>query len=172
MGRGGHRHGAGRPKGTGKFGEKTIPLRVPESLLNAVNELLEGEGYEVPLYSSKVAAGAPDVADSYVDRMINLASFMVRNPKDTFCVQIQGESMINAGINPDDIVVVDRRLEPRNGKIIVAAVNGELTIKQLKMHGSNIMLMPANDRYEPIVIGDDTDFHIWGVATNIIKNIN
>lgn len=171
MGRGGQRRGAGRPKGTGKFGEKTIPLRVPESLLDAVNELLEGEGYEVPLYSSKVAAGAPDAADSHVDRMINLASLMVRNPKDTFCVQIQGESMINAGINPDDIVVVDRKLEPRNGKIVVAAVNGELTVKRLKMQNSHVMLMPANDRYEPIVIGDDTDFHIWGVATNVIKAI-
>ena len=171
MARGGTRKGAGRPRGTGKYGEKTIPLRVPESLVDAVNELIENQGYEVPLFSSKVAAGVPDMADDHVDQTINLASYMVKNPEDIFCVRVQGESMINAGIDPDDILVVDRKLEARNGKIIVAAVNGELTVKRLRKDSEQLLLMPENDNYDPIIIGEDTDFHIWGVATNIIKRL-
>ncbi len=172
MARGGTRKGAGRPRGTGKYGEKTIPLRVPESLVSAVNELIENQGYEIPLFSSKVAAGLPDMADDHVDKTINLASYMIKNPDDTFCVQVQGESMINAGIDPDDILVVDRKLEARNGKIIVAAVNGELTVKRLRKDSEQLLLMPENDNYDPIIIDEDTDFHIWGVAINIVKEIS
>lgn len=165
---GGKRQGAGRPTGTGKFGEKTVPVRVPASLLSDVRTFVESGGYSVPFFTSKVAAGMPTFADDHVNR-ISLASHFVKHPGDTFCVQVQGESMINAGIEPDDILVVDRKLEARDGKIIIAAVNGELTVKRLKRQSGKVFLMPENENYNPIEIAENEALHIWGVVTNVVK---
>ena len=165
---GGKRQGAGRPRGTGKFGEETIPIRVPASLLSDVKAFVETGGYSVPFFTSKVAAGQPTWADDHVNR-ISLASHFVRHPGDTFCVQVQGESMIDAGIEPDDILVVDRKLEARDGKIIIAAVNGELTVKRLQRKSGKVMLMPENKKFNPIEIAEDESLHIWGVVTNVVK---
>ena len=172
MARGGARKGAGRPKGTGKFGEKTVPVRVPISLLEEVQSFIELRGYSVPLFSCKVAAGSPVWGDDHVDRHITLAPDLLRKRDDTFCVQVDGESMLDAGINPDDILVVDKSLPAESGKIIVAAVDGELTVKRLRQTNEEVTLRPENKAYEPIKITERTGFHIWGVVTNIIKQAN
>lgn len=172
MPRGGARKGAGRPKGTGKFGERTVPIRVPSSMVVDVTEFIEAKGYSVPLFSYKVAAGDPVWADDYIANHIFLSPQMMRNEEDTFCVQVDGESMLNAGIDPDDILVVDKSLPAEHGKIVIAAVNGELTVKRLQKRGRKLTLMPENKAYQPIVIGEGTDFHIWGIVTNIIKKVN
>ena len=172
MPRGGARKGAGRPRGTGKFGERTIPIRVPASMVGGVTRFIEAKGYSVPLFSYKVAAGNPVWADDYIAEHISLSPQMMRSPEDTFCVQVDGESMLNAGIDPDDILVVDKNLPAEHGKIVIAAVNGELTVKRLWTEGRKVTLMPENEAYQPIVIGEEADFHIWGVVTNIIKKAN
>ena len=172
MSRGGVRKGAGRPKGSGKFGERTVPVRVPASMVDDVTAFIEAKGYRVPLFSYKIAAGDPVWADDYIANHISLSPQMIRNSEDTFCVQVDGESMLNAGMDPDDILVVDKSLPAENGKIVIASVNGELTVKRLWQKSGKVTLMPENEAYQPIAISEGTSFHIWGVVTNIIKEAN
>ncbi|MBN66270.1 MAG: DNA polymerase V [Rickettsiales bacterium] len=170
MPRGGVRPGAGRPKGTGKFGEKTVPVRVPMSMVEEVQAFIEAKGYNVPLFSCKVAAGEPVWADEHIEDYLRLSPDMVRKQEDTFCVTVSGESMLGAGINPGDILVVDRGLRASDGKIVVAAVDGELTVKRLQKANSRVTLLPENIAYEAIEINEENNFHIWGVVTSIIKS--
>ena len=138
---GGFREGAGRPKGSGKYGEKTQPIRVPISLVTEVkNFIVKREDvyenvYELPLYSTRVAAGLPSPADDTVDRYLNLNEYLIESPTETFCVKAIGDSMINAGINENDILIVDRSLKPTHGKVIIAVLNNELTVKRLELKG-------------------------------------
>ncbi len=171
MPRGGVRPGAGRPKGTGKFGEKTVPVRVPMSMVEEVQAFIEAKGYNVPLFSCKVAAGEPVWADEHIEDYLRLSPDMVRKQEDTFCVTVSGESMLGAGINPGDILVVDKAIEVTNGKIVVAAVDGHLTVKRFCKTNDVKELVPENEDYQPIEINDQTDVVIWGVVTNIVHQV-
>lgn len=171
MPRGGVRPGAGRPKGTGRFGEKTVPVRVPMSMVEEVQAFIEAKGYNVPLFSCKVAAGEPVWADEHIEDYLRLSPDMVRKQEDTFCVTVSGESMLGAGINPGDILVVDKALEVTNGKIVVAAVDGHLTVKRFCKTNGGKALLPENEDYQPIEINEQTDVVIWGVVTNIVHQV-
>lgn len=171
MSRGGKRSGAGRPRGTGRFSEPTKPVRIPESMLDDVAKFVQQRGYSCPLFSSRVAAGGPVFADEHSEGHVNLSEMLVRNPEDTFFVTVSGESMLNAGIHPDDLLVVDRSIKPVNGRIVVAAVNGEVTVKRLEKTANSVRLLPENPAYSPIEITDGTDFHIWGVVTNVVHGV-
>lgn len=206
---GGHRIGAGRPSGTGKFREKTRPLRIPESLIPKVSELLdyfvEGAqpshpdhqalptqvliqdynvpsfvGYlpsdnppvnQFPLYSNRVSAGFPSPADDHIEAKLDLNQYLVKHPSATFFVRVEGDSMINAGIHENDLLIVDRSLKPTHGKIIIAVINGELTVKRLSFDKNQILLLPENERYPNIRIDDTMEFNIWGVVTNVIHMV-
>jgi DNA polymerase V len=194
-GHGGYRPGAGRPTGTGKFGEKTKPIRVPRSLLPQITELLkahkagdkkifmmpqnvdimlpdqDAEHSGAPFYSGMVAAGFPSPADDHQESKLDLNEYLVSHPAATFFVRVQGLSMIDAGIQPDDILVVDRSLDPAHGKVIVAALDGELTVKRLNKKNGQITLMPENDDYDPIEITAEMSFIIWGVVTSVIHKV-
>jgi len=169
MARGGARAGAGRPKGTGKYGEKTITVRIPASMGDAVKDFVENQGWQIPLYSSKVAAGTPCWGDDHVGDTLNLSECLVRDPAKTFCVQAHGDSMVNAGIEPDDILVVDGGIEAKNGHIVVVAVDGDLTVKRLWKEKGRLFLKPENDNYQPIPIQENNSIHVWGVVTSVIK---
>lgn len=171
MPRGGARPGAGRPKGKGKFGEATKPLRVPESLVDEVMGYVESKGYKLPLYACKVQAGFPSPADDYMEGKLDLNSHLVKHPTATFFVRVTGESMLGAGIHPGDILVVDRSLEAKNGRIVIAALDGELTVKRLNKSSEGTSLMPENDNFNPIEITDQNDVVIWGVVTNVIHKV-
>lgn len=172
MAKGGRRMGAGRPKGTGKYGEKTIPLRVPESMVAAVTSMMGGmREYDVPLFSSRVAAGAPDDVDSHIDRVVTLPAHLVLSHKDTFCVQVQGDSMINAGIYDGDILVVDRSQELTNGKIVVAMVDGQATVKRFKRDKTGITLLPENDNYQPIIVTQGQTLDISGIVVGVVRKV-
>ncbi|NOQ80005.1 MAG: translesion error-prone DNA polymerase V autoproteolytic subunit, partial [Gammaproteobacteria bacterium] len=147
MPRGGKRSGAGRPKGTGKFSESTKAIRVPESMVERILEYAHAGGFKLPLYGGKVAAGCPAPTDDYIEGMIDLGEYLIDDPSTTFFVRVTGYSMINAGIHPDDILIVDRGLEPRHGKIVIAAVDGELTVKRLYKKQDEVRLMPENDDF-------------------------
>lgn len=190
--RGGSRPGAGRRPGTGPFGEKTRTVRIPESQIPAVRRFLEanrhpgivlptgGEVYAVtltprrlsrPLYGSKVQAGFPSPADDYVEQQLDLHELLVKREAATFYVKVQGDSMVGAGIQEGDILVVDRSVEPVDGKIVIAVLNGELTVKELSRKHGKVQLIPRNDAYPPIDISSESDLIIWGVVTGIVRQL-
>jgi DNA polymerase V len=168
--RGGKRHGAGRPYGSNKYGEATKPMRIPiskfDKVISYINELQSV--YELPLYSNKVSAGFPSPADDHLECKLDLNSHLIHHPSSTFFVKVSGDSMINAGIQSGDMLIVDRSIKPEHGKIVIAAINGELTVKRLSKQGGQVKLLPENEQYSPIEITDEQDIIIWGVVTYVI----
>lgn len=167
MGRGGARKGAGRPSGD----VKTKPIRVPEHMISAITEFVAAEGYQLPLYSSKVSAGLPSSAEDDIDKKLDLNKLLIQHPADTFFVRVSGESMLNAGIHPDDILVIDKSIKPSNGKIVIAAIDGYLTVKRLVKTENGFQLHAENAKYKPIILQENNDVHIWGVVTNVIHPV-
>ena len=169
--RGGVRAGAGRPKGQGKFGEKTKPIRIPISKIDSVMNFINNSNISLPLYSSKVPAGFPSPADDHMEGKLDLNTHLVKHPTATFFVKASGDSMLGAGIHDGDILVVDRSLEPRTGKVVIAAVDGQLTVKRLQKKGSKTFLVPENKKFRSIELNESNDVKIWGVVTNVIHKV-
>ncbi|MCL9685726.1 LexA family protein [Legionella maioricensis] len=161
--RGGKRVGAGRPKG-----EPTKTIRVPVSQLSELERLKNPAMYHLPVFASKVQAGFPSPADDYIERYLDLNAEYIKHPSATFLVTATGDSMIDAGIYSGDVLIVDKSLEAVDGKIVIAAVNGELTVKRLSRKNGRVQLMPANSKYKPIDITDEQDVVIWGVVTLVL----
>ena len=122
----------------------------------------------LPLFLERVSAGFPSPADDYLEDRLDLNHHLVKHPAATFFVRASGDSMLGAGIHPGDILVVDRSLDPANNSVIIAAVNGDLTVKRLVKTGSALLLAPDNERYRPIEIREGMDFEVWGVVTAVI----
>ncbi|MDD9912713.1 MAG: translesion error-prone DNA polymerase V autoproteolytic subunit [Alphaproteobacteria bacterium] len=173
MTRGGKRTGAGRPTGTGQYGEETKPVRVPVSKVNAVKDFIKNETElpTLPLYGSDVQAGGPTPADDYVENQINLHDYVVERPAETFFVRAKGQSMKNIGIGDGDLMVVDRSIAPRNGHVVIAAVDGDLTVKRLNKTTDCLELLPENEEFQPIRVSSEQHCHIWGVVTNVIHRV-
>jgi DNA polymerase V len=167
--RGGRREGAGRPIG-GKYGqEETKTIRVPISRIDDIQTLLDKKNRnEIPLYSSKVAAGFPAPGDDYIEKNLNLNQHLIKHPAATFFVVASGDSMTGAGIKSGDLLIVDRSLEAKHGKIVIAAINGELTVKRLSKLEGRLQLLPANPDYKPIDITDTHELVIWGIVVHVI----
>ena len=121
-----------------------------------------------PLYSSKVSAGFPSPADDNLEKSLDLNSYLIKRPAATFFVRVNGDSMINAGINDNDILVVDRSVKPSHGKVIIAVLDRQMTVKRLYKRYGKIILMPENDLYKPIEIQDHMNMEIWGVVTSSV----
>lgn len=169
--RGGKRLNAGRPKGLGPYGESTKPIRVPVSLIASIHQFISSKGYALPLFSSRVQAGFPSPADDYQEATLDLNSHLIKHPAATFFVRVAGNSMINASINHNDLLIVDRSLTPSSGKIVIAIVNGEFTVKRLKKTAKKVFLVAENPDYSDIEITEDSHCQIWGVVTNVIHSL-
>ncbi|MBA2649526.1 MAG: translesion error-prone DNA polymerase V autoproteolytic subunit [Legionella sp.] len=128
--------------------------------------------FKVPLYSNSVSAGFPSPADDYIQSKLDLNEHIIHHPAATFFVRASGDSMKDAGIQSGDMLVVDRSLEPLHGKIVIAAINGELTVKRLCRQSGRVRLLPANTKYQPIDITEEQDLVIWGVVTHVIHETN
>jgi DNA polymerase V len=166
---GGNRSGAGRPRGTGKYKAPTKTMRVPVNMQEAISTYIDSKGNSLPFYSSTVQAGYPSPAqDEAEPERVNLYSLLIENPDETYVLKASGESMINAGINPDDMLVVDRKQPAINGAIVIASINGEFTVKRLEHKNGQPVLMPENPDYQPIPVGENDDVHIFGVVTHSI----
>ncbi|MBE17696.1 MAG: peptidase S24 [Nitrospinae bacterium] len=124
-----------------------------------------------PLYDYRVSAGFPSPADDHLEKNLDLNEYLIKNPNSTFFVRVQGESMLGSGINSDDILIVDRSLEASNGKIIIAVLYGELTVKRLRFSKNEIWLDADNEKFDSIKITEEMNFHIWGIATNVIHKL-
>lgn len=125
----------------------------------------------IPLYTSLVPAGFPSPADDYLENPIDLNSYVSKNPSATYFVRVDGDSMINSGIFDGDLVAVDRAVEAKSGHVVIAAVNGELTIKRLIKQNETWYLSPNNPSYKPIEISEELDCVIWGVVTYVIHSL-
>ncbi|WP_286991384.1 translesion error-prone DNA polymerase V autoproteolytic subunit [Shewanella sp.] len=126
--------------------------------------------YRLSLFSSLIAAGFPSPAQDYVEQTLDLNELCIKHPAATFFVKVQGDSMIEAGIFSGDILVVDRSLQPAHGDTVVAAVNGEFTVKQLQLRPV-VQLLPRNALFSPIAINDESELNIFGVVTNVVKKL-
>ncbi len=169
---GGRRPGAGRPVGSGRFREPSRPIRIPISDVDRVMRYVENRCYKIPLYQTAVSAGFPSPAEDDVDAELDLNELLIKHPAATFFLKVSGDSMINAGIHNGDILVVDRSLTPSNGKIVIAAVNAELTVKRLQTKGKKVFLVPENGAYPILEVKEEMDFRIWGVVTNVIHALH
>lgn len=126
---------------------------------------------EFTMFESRVAAGFPSPADDSAQRGIDLNEHLIKNAPATFFVRAEGESMLGAGIHPGDLLVVDRSIKAIHGKVIIAAVNGELTVKRLHQKNGETLLLPENPAFRPIPITEETGFAVWGVVTNVVHSV-
>ncbi|AIL12482.1 DNA polymerase V [Candidatus Paracaedimonas acanthamoebae] len=191
---GGARKGAGRKMGSGRFGEPTQVMRIPVSKIGEIKDMLlkfpkklkpepggtkasmvwnalASRSQPLTLFNTRVAAGAPSPAEDFSDGQLDLNDHLLKNPQSTFFVRVSGDSMINAGIHPEDLLIVDRSIRPAQGRVVIAVVNGELTVKRLFKENNKVFLMPENPNYPALEITEEMDFMIWGVVTNVIHTV-
>lgn len=128
-------------------------------------------GIPIPFFDMTVAAGEPSYVSHSFAETININDELIINKKSTFCVRVAGQSMIDAGIDDGDLLIVDKALIPENNNIVLAVINGDYTVKRLYKDGTDLYLQPANINYSPIKITPFMDFRLWGVVTGVIKKL-
>lgn len=124
---------------------------------------------EIPLAESSVHAGFPSPADDFLEDSLDLNSLVIRHPEATFFARVEGDSMKGEGIEEGDLLVVDKLIQPYDGYLAVAYIDGEFTLKRVRMEPDRILLVPANPKYKSIEITQDKEFVIWGVVSYIVK---
>ena len=129
---------------------------------NEANVWLAGEG---------ISAGFPSPADDFKEVRISLDRAVVKNKAATFYARVAGQSMVGAGLDDGDLLVIDRSLEPQDGKIAVCFVDGEFTVKRLKVAEDCVWLMPENEQYKPLQVTEDNELIIWGIVTHVLKAV-
>lgn len=188
---GGKRPGAGR-KPDNSMAQPTTVIRVPVNTAGTIKDFvsalkgkhsLQGQAGVVdliqftqakqrvilPLYTSKVAAGFPSPADDHVEQRLNPSDYLVKNDTTTFFVRVKGDSMIEAGIFDNDVLVIDRSRTQKTGDIVLAVLDGEFTVKTLDWSRKSVKLIPANRNYPVIEIKKGQSFEIWGVVTGSMR---
>jgi DNA polymerase V len=125
----------------------------------------------LPFVDDGISAGFPSPALDFVDLSIDLNKYLIKNPSATFYGKVKGDSLINAGIHNGDLLIIDRSLEPTNGKIAVCYIDGEFTAKRIKLEKCVAWLIAENENYQPIKVTEANSFLIWGIVTHVIKNI-
>ena len=126
--------------------------------------------YRIPLYLGRVPAGFPSPAQDYIERTLDLNELCIKRPAATYFVRVEGDSMIEAGIYDGDVLVVDRSVDADHGDIVVAAVGSEFTVKELCTRPA-LCLLPRNPAYKPIRPRNGEELNIFGVVTNIIRQM-
>lgn len=126
---------------------------------------------EMPYIPSGIKAGFPSPAADFDGTRISIDQIVVKNTTATFYAKANGNSMIGAGIDDGDILVIDKSIEPQDGKIAVCFIDGEFTVKRIKVQENSLLLLPENKLYEPIEVTQENDFIIWGIVTYVVKKI-
>jgi DNA polymerase V len=125
----------------------------------------------IPLFASRIPAGFPSPADDYVEARLDLNELLIQRQEATYFLRVKGDSMQGAGIHPGDLIVVDRSLEAQDGSVVVAEVDGALTIKRLRLGGGNPELHPDNPAYPVIRFKEGQELRIWGVVTSSVHTV-
>ncbi|SRR5690606_9107597 len=126
---------------------------------------------EVPFVEGGITAGFPSPADDFKEVRISLDKTLIKNTDATFYARVKGQSMMGAGIDDGDLLIVDKSLEPQNNKIAVCFLDGEFTVKRLKVEKDAVYLVPENEDYKAIKVTKENQLIIWGIVTYVIKRV-
>jgi DNA polymerase V len=118
-----------------------------------------------------ISAGFPSPVNDFSESRISLDDELIKNKDSTFYAKVKGQSMIGAGLDDNDLLVIDRSLPPENNKIAVCFLDGEFTVKRLRVDKNEVWLQPENPNYPIINITKENDFMVWGIVTNVIKKV-
>ena len=141
--------------------KKTLNFFIPKKE-NGIGQWLAEEG---------ISAGFPSPADDFKETRISLDRELVKNKEATFYARVSGDSMVGAGLNDGDLLVIDRSKNPENGKIAVCLVDGDFTVKRIKKEKNKLYLMPENNKYKPIELKEENELIVWGVVEYVIKKV-
>lgn len=130
-----------------------------------------GHAVVIPLAESSVHAGFPSPADDFLEGSLDLNRLVIKHPEATFFARVEGDSMRDEGITEGDILVVDKAVEPYDGCLAVAYIDGEFTLKRVRIEPDRILLVPANPKYKTIEITADNEFSVWGIVSWILKSV-
>jgi DNA polymerase V len=166
---------------TGTISQADAPLFLSSSLskqpfilgndIESIARLVPGKSIPLPLYSYKIPAGFRSPAEDHIELSLDLNEYCIQHPAATFMVRVSGHCMTGVGIYDNDILIVDRSLEAVPGKVVIAVVDGELTVKQLLQDKEGqMMLCPANPDYSPIALDPNSEVTIWGVVAHVIRS--
>ena len=137
-----------------------------------LHQLVAEKSTPVRFYDIGVSAGFPSPADDYKEKKLDLNDLLIRQPEATFFAKASGDSMTGAGIFDGDMLIVDRSITATDGKIVIAVVNGELTVKRFKLVGRTAQLHAENPKYSPITLCEGDNVNVWGVVTNVIHSMD
>jgi len=155
--------------GNNRNGEDVSPGRVTtDETIAEIFHPGRQTGLSRPLYACGVSAGFPSPADDYIDRSLDLNELLIPHPAATFFVRVAGDSMTGAFLNHDDILVVDRSLEASDGSIVIAVVDGELTVKRLRINENGCRLVAENPDYPEVGFTDNSSCEVWGVVRAVV----
>jgi len=129
------------------------------------------ESLNIKLSDTPVNAGFPSPAENHLENTMDLNKALVKNPSSTFYARVKGESMINDGVEDGDLLVIDRSVEPYENCLAVCFLDGEFTLKRVRLEGDELLLVPANEKFKPIRVKKDNDFYVWGVVRYLIKKV-
>ena len=132
----------------------------------------EPKAIALPLFSVAISAGFPSPADDYLEGHLDLNRYLIAQPTATFFMRFEGEPMIESGLHQGDLLIVDRSIDPIDGKIVVAAIDGDLTVRRLQLRGRAIQLLSENPNCQTIYVSKDSEFQIWGVITYVIRALH
>ncbi len=141
--------------------KQKINFLKPETI-NSLGQWLVEEG---------ISAGFPSPADDFKEIRISLDKELVKNKDATFYARVSGDSMIGAGLDDGDLLIIDRSLYAENGKIAVCLIDGEFTVKRIKKEGKKLYLLPENKKYKPIELEQENELIIWGIVEYVIKKV-
>jgi DNA polymerase V len=125
----------------------------------------------LPYADQGISAGFPSPADDFLDLSIDLNKELIKNPSATFYGRVRGDSMKDAGLENGDLLIIDKSLEPVDNKIAVCFIDGEFTVKRIKIEADSVWLIAENKNYQPIKVTEDNEFLIWGIVTTVIKSV-
>ena len=125
---------------------------------------------ELPLIEGGISAGFPSPAEDFLELSIDLNKELIKNPPATFYGRVNGDSMKDLGIDHGDLLIIDKSIQPKDGKIAVCFIDGEFTLKTIRLEKDCCWLIPANSNYKPLKVTQDNDFVVWGIVIHVIKS--
>ena len=149
---------------------RTMNMKKSKSELD-VFKVDTSSSVELPYAEEGIRAGFPSPAQDYLDLSIDLNNELIKHPSTTFYGRVKGDSLIEADIHEGDILIIDKSLEPREGDLAVCCVDGEFTLKYIKIEQDVVWLIPANKDFQPIKVTAGNEFVIWGIVTYVIKKV-